>query len=118
MSSSLSDAPLAPHRFDGGEPPTADWLLTEFLSYVERIGLELYPAQEEAILEVTSGKNVMLNTPTGSGKSLVALAACFCALGFSATFSGAFAGGSAEPQAVSEQTNSIRSSARMKASRA
>ena len=35
---------------------------------------ELYPAQEEAILELYSAKNVILNTPTGSGKSLVATA--------------------------------------------
>jgi len=43
---------------------------------IER-GLELYPAQEEAILEVVSGKHVILNTPTGSGKSLVAEALHF-----------------------------------------
>lgn len=38
-------------------------------------GIELYPHQEEAILELLSGSNVILATPTGSGKSLVALAA-------------------------------------------
>jgi superfamily II RNA helicase len=38
-------------------------------------GLELYPHQDEAILELLSGSNVILSTPTGSGKSLVALAA-------------------------------------------
>lgn len=52
-------------------------LLEAFLSWVEERGLELYPAQEEAILELYSGKNVFLNTPTGSGKSLVALALHF-----------------------------------------
>ncbi|MEM1418567.1 MAG: DEAD/DEAH box helicase, partial [Myxococcota bacterium] len=51
-----------------------DALLEGFLAYVEELGIEPYPAQEEAILELFSGKNVILNTPTGSGKSLVALA--------------------------------------------
>jgi superfamily II RNA helicase len=63
-----------------GEQVDADRLLELFLSYVEELGVELYPAQEEAILELFSGHNVVLNTPTGSGKSLVALAACFKAL--------------------------------------
>ena len=36
-------------------------------------GFELYPHQDEAILELLSGSNVILSTPTGSGKSLVAL---------------------------------------------
>ena len=48
-----------------------------FLDFVTERGLELYPAQEEAILELYSGKNVILNTPTGSGKSLVAAALHF-----------------------------------------
>ena len=42
--------------------------------------LQLYPAQETAILELFEEKNVILNTPTGSGKSLVAAAAQFKAL--------------------------------------
>jgi len=63
-----------------GEHLDSDRLLERFLGYVEELGVELYPAQEEAILEVFSGHNVILNTPTGSGKSLVALAACFKAV--------------------------------------
>lgn len=63
-----------------GEKVDADRLLELFLSYIEELGVELYTAQEEAILELFSGHNVVLNTPTGSGKSLVALAACFKAL--------------------------------------
>lgn len=54
-----------------------DLALDLFLEFVKEKGLELYPAQEEAILEIMSGKNVILNTPTGSGKSLVALAMHF-----------------------------------------
>ena len=45
-----------------------------------RRGLTLYPEQEEAILELFAGRNVILNTPTGSGKSLVAAALHFKAL--------------------------------------
>src|SRR3989338_7846871 len=45
-----------------------------FLDKITAQGLTLYPAQEEAILEIMSGNHVILNTPTGSGKSLVALA--------------------------------------------
>ena len=54
-----------------------DALMEHFLDYALAKGIELYPAQEEAILEVFSGKNVILNTPTGSGKSLVAAALHF-----------------------------------------
>ncbi|MBC7692907.1 MAG: DUF3516 domain-containing protein [Methylotenera sp.] len=58
----------------------SDLLLDRFLEYVTENGTELYPAQEEAILELYSGKNVILNTPTGSGKSLVATALHFKSL--------------------------------------
>jgi superfamily II RNA helicase len=55
-------------------------LLDRFLEYVASKSIELYPAQEEAILELYEGNNVILNTPTGSGKSLVALAMHFRSL--------------------------------------
>jgi len=63
-------------------PPTADGdaILAGFTAYADEIGLELYPAQDEAIFEVVLGNHVILNTPTGSGKSLVAAAAHFAAL--------------------------------------
>lgn len=55
-------------------------LLGRFLEFVEGRKLQLYPAQEAAILELFDDKNVILNTPTGSGKSLVATALHFQSL--------------------------------------
>ncbi len=57
-----------------------DDLLGRFLDYVDDLGLTLYPAQEDAILALFEGKNLILNTPTGSGKSLVASALHFASL--------------------------------------
>ena len=57
-----------------------DAVLAGFTDYVAEIGLEMYPAQEEAIFEIVLGNHVILNTPTGSGKSLVAAAAHFASL--------------------------------------
>ncbi len=54
-----------------------DDALEVFLDWVSDRGLELYPAQEEAVLELFAGQHVMLKTPTGSGKSLVAIAMHF-----------------------------------------
>ena len=58
----------------------SDELLGRFLDYVSHLGLTLYPAQEDAILALFEGHNVILNTPTGSGKSLVASALHFMSL--------------------------------------
>jgi superfamily II RNA helicase len=55
-------------------------MLSAFIDWTSELGLTLYPAQEEALLEVMAGKHVILNTPTGSGKSLVATAMHFRAL--------------------------------------
>lgn len=58
---------------DGGIDEDAAY--TAFAGWAERRGLALYPAQEEAMIEVVSGANVILSTPTGTGKSLVAIGA-------------------------------------------
>jgi len=54
-----------------------DEVLDSFLAWVQDRGISLYPAQEEAILELFAGQHVILKTPTGSGKSLVATALHF-----------------------------------------
>jgi len=63
-------------------PETADpdSLFDAFASWAAQQGLALYPHQEEALIEIVSGANVILSTPTGSGKSLVAAGAHFAAL--------------------------------------
>ncbi|OBB45268.1 MULTISPECIES: DEAD/DEAH box helicase [unclassified Mycobacterium] len=57
-----------------------DALFAAFAAWAEANGTVLYPAQEEALIELVSGANVILATPTGSGKSLVATGALFAAL--------------------------------------
>ena len=58
----------------------ADELFASFAAWAEASGTTLYPAQEEALIEMVSGANVILATPTGSGKSLVATGALYAAL--------------------------------------
>ena len=58
----------------------ADAVYVAFTAWVSDQGLTLYPHQEEAAIELFSDNNVVLGTPTGSGKSLVAVAAHFAAL--------------------------------------
>ncbi|GAB3296990.1 DEAD/DEAH box helicase [Parasphingorhabdus pacifica] len=57
-----------------------DALLDAFTTWTTDQGIDLYPAQEEALMEVVTGANLILSTPTGSGKSLVAMGAHFAAL--------------------------------------
>lgn len=56
-----------------GSDPDAAYL--GFVEWASGRGLTLYPAQDEAVIEIVSGANVILSTPTGTGKSLVAVAA-------------------------------------------
>ncbi|MDO3649027.1 DEAD/DEAH box helicase [Nocardia mangyaensis] len=53
----------------------ADALYESFAAWAAEQGTSLYPAQDEALMELASGSNVILATPTGSGKSLVAVGA-------------------------------------------
>ncbi|WP_410792776.1 DEAD/DEAH box helicase [Kribbella sp. C-35] len=62
------------------ETTEPDDLFDALQSWVGEQGISLYPAQEEALIEVMTGSNVILSTPTGSGKSLVATGAHFAAL--------------------------------------
>ncbi|HYG69077.1 MAG TPA: DUF3516 domain-containing protein, partial [Anaeromyxobacteraceae bacterium] len=67
-----TEAPLAALLPRTGETLPADAILDRFVSWVASTGLELYPHQEEAILSLLDEKHLVLSTPTGSGKSLVA----------------------------------------------
>ena len=57
-----------------------DAVWDSFNSWTTSRGISLYPAQEEASLALLAGDNVILATPTGSGKSMVANAAHFIAM--------------------------------------
>ena len=62
------------------ETSGSDELLDAFLEWSLAAGLELYPHQEDAVLRLLADENVVLSTPTGSGKSLVAVAGAFAML--------------------------------------
>ena len=63
-----------------GTPPGPEELFEAFESWSQAQGLSLYPAQQDAVVELADERHVVMSTPTGSGKSLVALAAHFFAL--------------------------------------
>ncbi|MFC5501283.1 DEAD/DEAH box helicase [Lysinimonas soli] len=67
-------------QFHPGEAFDPDAFLGDFDGWVREQGIRLYPAQEEAVLELVLGRHLVLSTPTGTGKSLVALAAHAIAL--------------------------------------
>src|SRR5512140_184018 len=69
---SLGEAPLAALLPPTGETLAPDAILDRFVSWASATGLSLYAHQEEAILQLLDGRHVVLSTPTGSGKSLVA----------------------------------------------
>jgi superfamily II RNA helicase len=81
----MPPAPTAPLAALLPESPSrasydADAAYTAFADWAEGRGLPLYPAQDEAMMELVSGASVILSTPTGTGKSLVAAGAHFVAL--------------------------------------
>jgi superfamily II RNA helicase len=67
---------------DGPVPDRSgpDEVFAAFADWTAGQGFSLYPHQEEALIEIVSGANVILSAPTGSGKSLVATGAHFTAL--------------------------------------
>jgi superfamily II RNA helicase len=77
---SATNFPLGQRLPVSGEDLSGDAIFSRFIDYVAVKGLSLYPAQEDALLEILAGHNVILATPTGSGKSLVATAFIFKAL--------------------------------------
>ena len=60
--------------------PSEEDLIDSFTTWAESRGLELYPHQEEALWEIVTDSHVIASTPTGSGKSLIAVAAHAVAL--------------------------------------
>ncbi|WP_193597632.1 DEAD/DEAH box helicase [Microbacterium sp. YJN-G] len=68
---------LDPSLVRGADP---DAVYAAFVEWAESTGITLYPAQDEALIEIVSGQNLILSTPTGTGKSLVAVGAHFAAL--------------------------------------
>lgn len=73
-------ADLLPDLADVPESLLDDAVYDSFLTWTRDRGITLYPAQEEASLAVLAGDNVILATPTGSGKSMVANASHFIAM--------------------------------------
>ncbi|MDO5334835.1 MAG: DUF3516 domain-containing protein [Coriobacteriia bacterium] len=61
-------------------PVDPDEALMAFIGWMEDRGIEVWPHQEEALMSLMMGNHVILGTPTGSGKSLVALGMHFKAL--------------------------------------
>lgn len=81
LSLKLAENPGGYNRRDyTSNPLTPDEIYEAFTGWISSRGMTLYPAQDEAVLEIAAGHNVVLATPTGSGKSTVAVAAHFTGL--------------------------------------
>ena len=65
---------------DADSFPSADEAFEAFLDWVAGRGIELWPHQEDALMDLAAGDHVILGTPTGSGKSMVALGMAFMAI--------------------------------------
>ena len=76
---------LAYHLYDTNPDLTEEEAFEAFTGWVADRGLELWPHQEEALMSLMVGDHVILGTPTGSGKSLVALGMHFMAMCFGET---------------------------------
>ena len=57
-----------------------DALYEVFSSWASSTGRPLYRHQDESLIEILSGNHVIAATPTGSGKSMIALAAHFVSM--------------------------------------
>ncbi|MEY9854101.1 superfamily II RNA helicase [Leifsonia sp. EB41] len=64
----------------GPSSVSEDAVYEAFVAWAESTGITLYPAQDESVIEIVGGSNLILSTPTGTGKSLVAVGAHFAAL--------------------------------------
>ncbi len=76
---------LAYHLYDTNPDLTEEEAFEAFTGWVADRGIELWPHQEEALMSLMVGDHVILGTPTGSGKSLVALGMHFMAMCFGET---------------------------------
>lgn len=75
IAAAASAGPTRPQAPGDAPPsPDADALYDAFVEWAGDQGFALYPAQDEAVIEIVSGSHVILSTPTGTGKSLVAVA--------------------------------------------
>lgn len=72
--------PKAWPDYEPEAPLSADEALERYLDWCADRGMELWDHQEEALLDLAAGDHVILGTPTGSGKSMVALGLCYLAI--------------------------------------